>query len=139
MRDLISLLTNINPFSKMKQRGCLLLTSYTVLKNQNGQILWSCNLKRNDPIRLRICVDYRGLNKLTVIDPFRTPFIDEIINEDVGHDYNSFTDDFSRYNQVPIVEEDQEKVIFVTEFRSFVYKVIPFGLKNALVIFPRIV
>jgi hypothetical protein len=39
-----------------------------------------------DPKKLRICVDFRGLNKLTVAYPFHTPFVDEIINEFVGHE-----------------------------------------------------
>jgi hypothetical protein len=32
--------------------------------------------KKRDPKKLRICVDFRGCNKLTVTDPFPTPFID---------------------------------------------------------------
>lgn len=55
-------------------------------------------LKKHDLTRLRICVNYRRLNTLTVMDPFLTPFTDEIINETTGHEYHSFTDGFSRYN-----------------------------------------
>lgn len=60
--------------------------------------------KKHDPKKLRICVDFRGFNKLTVTDPFPTPFIDEIINEVAGHKCYSFTDGFSGYNQVPIAK-----------------------------------
>jgi hypothetical protein len=42
--------------------------------------------KKHDPKKLIICVDFRGLNKLTVTDPFLTPFVDEIINEVAGHE-----------------------------------------------------
>jgi hypothetical protein len=42
-------------------------------------------LKKNDPKRLRICVEFRGLNKQTLMDLFPTPFNDKIINEFVGH------------------------------------------------------
>jgi hypothetical protein len=95
--------------------------------------------KKHDPKKLRICVDFRGLNKQTVTDPFPTPFADEIINEVIGHECYSFTDGFSGYNQVPIAKEDQEKTTFVSEFGSFSYRVMPFGLKNAPTIFSRIV
>jgi hypothetical protein len=87
--------------------------------------------KKHDPKKLRICVDFWGLNKQTVTDPFPTPFADEIINEVVGHECYSFTDGFSGYNQVPIAKEDQGKNNFVSEFGSFSYRVMPFGLKNA--------
>ena len=34
-----------------------------------------------DPTKLRICVNFRELNKVTLIDPFPTPYVDEILNE----------------------------------------------------------
>jgi len=46
---------------------------------------------------------------------------------------------FFGYNQVRIAEEDQHKTTFVCEFGSFAYRVMPFGLKNTLAIFSRIV
>ena len=60
--------------------------------------------KKQEPKKLRICVDLRGLNKLTVTDPFPTPFADEILNEVAGHECYSFTDGFSGHNQVPIAK-----------------------------------
>ena len=54
--------------------------------------------KKNDPKKLRVYVDYKWLNKSTKTDPFPTPFVDEILNEVVGHECYSFTDGFSRYN-----------------------------------------
>ena len=56
---------------------------------------------------------------------------DEIINEVVGHEFYSFTNEFLEYNKSPIVEEDQHETIVVCEFESFAYRVIPFFLKNA--------
>ena len=46
---------------------------------------------------------------------------------------------FSRYNQVPIAKEDQKNTTFVCEFGSFSYKVMKFGMKNAVVVFSSIV
>ena len=54
---------------------------------------------KHDPKKLRVCVDYRWLNKSTKTDPFPTPFADEILNEVVGHECYSFTDGFSGYNR----------------------------------------
>jgi hypothetical protein len=95
--------------------------------------------KKHDHKKLRICVDFRGLNKLNLMDLFPTPFTDEIINEVAGHEFYSFTDEFSRYNQAPIAKEDQPKIKFVSEFGSLSYRVIPFGLNNAPTLFSRMV
>jgi hypothetical protein len=47
--------------------------------------------------------------------------------------------DFSGYHQVLITEEDQAKTKFVTEWGSFSYTVIPFGLENVPMVFSKIV
>ena len=72
--------------------------------------------KKHDRIKIRICVDFRELNKVTITDPFPTPYVDEILNEVTRHEYYSFTNGFSVYNQVPIAKEDQKKTTFVCEF-----------------------
>ena len=69
--------------------------------------------KNHDPKKLRVCVDYRCLNKATKIVPFPTPFADENLNEVAGHECYSFTDGFLGYNQVPIAKEDQHKTTYV--------------------------
>ena len=91
--------------------------------------------KKHDSTKLRICVEFRELNKFTLTNPFPTPYVDEILNEVVGHECYSFTNRFSRYNQVPIAKEDHKKMTFVCEFGSFSYRVMPFGLKNAPAVF----
>ncbi|KAH9301371.1 hypothetical protein KI387_012954, partial [Taxus chinensis] len=48
---------------------------------------------------IRICVDYRYLNTTCVIDPFPTPFTEEILEGVVGHDIHSFTNGFLGYHQ----------------------------------------
>ena len=95
--------------------------------------------KKHGSMKLRICVDFRELNKVTLTDPFPTPYANEILNEVAGHEYYSFTDRFLGYNQVPIAKQDHKKMTFVCEFGSFAYRVMPFGLKNAPVVFSRVV
>lgn len=95
--------------------------------------------RKHDPKKPRACADFIWLIKVTLIDPFWTPFTYDIINEVVGHECYSFTDGFSGYNEIPIEKEDQHKTTFVCEFGSFSYKVMPFVLKNAPTIFYVIV
>lgn len=61
---------------------------------------------KHDLNKLRICVDFHGLNMLILIDPFWTPLANEIVNEVARHECYSFINNFSGYNQVPIVEND---------------------------------
>ena len=65
--------------------------------------------KKHDPTKLRICVDFHELNKVTLTVPFLTPYANEILNEVTGHECYSFTYGFSVYNQVPIAKQDQKK------------------------------
>ena len=58
--------------------------------------------KKHDPTQLRIYVDFHELNKVTLMDPFPTPYADEILNEFARHEWYSFMDGFLGYNQVPI-------------------------------------
>jgi hypothetical protein len=49
-----------------------------------------------------------------VHDPFPTTFTDEVLEQVVGKEVHSFTDGFSGYHQVRIVEEDKKKTTFIT-------------------------
>jgi hypothetical protein len=71
-------------------------------------------------------------------DPFPTPFINEFLENVGGREVYSFTDGFSRYHQLQIAKEDQDKTSFAMEWGSFSYIMMLFGLKNALVVFSRI-
>jgi hypothetical protein len=86
-----------------------------------------------------VYVDYRSLNVTCVHDPFPTPFNDEVLDQVVGKEAYSFTNGFSGYHQVIISEDDKKKTTFITEWGSFTYNVMPFGLKNAPAVFSRIV
>ena len=88
---------------------------------------------------IRICVDLRKLNDASVHDPFHTPFTDEVLDNVGGQEVYPFTDGFSGYHHIIIHKEDRHKTTFATEWGSFQYTVMPFGLKNAPAIFSRIV
>ena len=85
----------------------------------------------------QVCVDYRRLNAATKRDHFPLPFQDEILNEVAGHERYTVCDGYSGYFQIRIAEEDQRKTTFITPWGCFAYRVMPFGLTDALATFQR--
>ena len=79
----------------------------------------------------RMCIDFTDLNKAYPKDSFPLPRIDQLVDSTAEHKLLTFMDAFSRYNQIKMVEEDQEKTAFITSQGLYCYKVIPFKLKNA--------
>ncbi|XP_073120892.1 uncharacterized protein [Henckelia pumila] len=55
-----------------------------------------------------------------------------------GHQYLCFMDAYQGYHQIPLAEEDQDKVSFTTSHGTFCYRVMPFGLKNAGATYQRL-
>ena len=80
--------------------------------------------------KVRMCVDYRDLNRASPKDDFPLPHIDVLVDNTTQHKVFSFMDGFSGYNQIKMALEDMEKTTFVTQWGTFCYKVMPFGLKN---------
>ena len=78
-----------------------------------------------------MCVDYRDLNRASPKDDFPLPYIDVLVDSTAYHKIFSFMDGFSGYNQIKMAPEDMEKATFITQWGTFCYKVMPFGLKNA--------
>ena len=86
-----------------------------------------------------ICVNYRELNKATLRDYFPFPFIDQVLDTLSRKKYFSLLDGFSRYNQIHIAPEDQEKTTFTFPWGTYAYRVFPFGLCNTPTTFQRVV
>ena len=86
-----------------------------------------------------MCVDFTDLNKACPKDSFPFPRIDQLVDSTVGHKLLTFMDTFSRYNQIKISEEDQEKTALITSQGLYCYNVMPFGLKNAGATYQRLV
>ena len=78
-----------------------------------------------------MCVDFRDLNKACPKDDFPLPHIDVIVDSAASSVMYSFIDEFLRYNQIMMAVMDKIKTAFITEWETYCYKVIPFGLKNA--------
>ncbi|XP_077226343.1 uncharacterized protein LOC143859575 [Tasmannia lanceolata] len=81
--------------------------------------------------KVRMCVDFRDLNKASPKDDFPLPNIDILVDNTAGHALLSFMDGFSGYNQIKMAPEDMMKTAFITQWGTYCYRVMPFGLKNA--------
>ena len=88
-------------------------------------------VKKNNN-KLRFCVDYRGLNKLTVRDSYPLPRIDDTLDRLSGARFFTTLDAASGYWQVPLHPPDQHKTTFITHRGLYEWTVMPFGLVNAL-------
>jgi hypothetical protein len=88
---------------------------------------------------IRVCVYYRSLNSAYVHDPLPTLFSDKVLDQVVGREAYSFTDGFFGYHQVRIAEVNKKKITLTTEWGSFAFNIMPFGLKNAPTVFSQIV
>jgi hypothetical protein len=93
-------------------------------------------LKKNG--KLKVCVKYKALNKVTKKDRYPLPFCEEILEEVAGHEMYTFGDGYRGYHQVKIAPEDQLKTMFITPWGTFYYTIMPFGLCNAPGTFQRL-
>ena len=86
-----------------------------------------------------MCVDFTDLNKACPKDSFLLPRIDQLVDSTTKYKLLTFMDAFSRYNQIKMAKEDQEKTTFITSQGLYCYKVMPFGLKNVGAIYQKLV
>ena len=81
---------------------------------------------------VRICIGYKKLNKITVFDPEPMNQMQEIFADLSGSQYLSKYDFCKGYWQVPLREFDKDATTFITHRGLFRFRVMPFGLVNAL-------
>ncbi|KAH9244875.1 hypothetical protein BASA81_017683 [Batrachochytrium salamandrivorans] len=87
--------------------------------------------------KLRLCMDYRGLNKNTVKDRNPIPLISELLRTLSTGKIFTTLDLRGAYNLLRIKEGDESKTSFITKYGQFEFLVMPFGLANAPAQFQR--
>ena len=88
--------------------------------------------------KLRVCINLKKVNAAIVQDHYPLPITKHVLEQVANKKAYNFLDGFSGYNQVSIKEEDQHKIVFVTKWGIYAYKVMPFGLANTLATFQRL-
>jgi hypothetical protein len=94
---------------------------------------WGCPalfVKKKDQ-SLRLCVDYRPLNAVTIKNKYPLPRIDILFDQLAGARVFSKVDLCSGYHQIKIRSEDVPKTAFSTRYGLYEYLVMSFGLTNA--------
>jgi hypothetical protein len=93
------------------------LANVVMVKKKNG--IW------------RVCTYFTDLNKCCLKDDFPLMRIDKVVDLAAGCETMALLDCFSRYHQIWLREEDEEKTSLITPFGTYCYLRMPEGLKNA--------
>ena len=86
-----------------------------------------------------MCTDYRKVNSVTKTDSFPVPRIDNCIDNIGQAKYVTKFDLLKGFWQIPLTDRAKEISAFVTPDRLYQYKVMPFGMKNLLAAFQRLI
>lgn len=68
---------------------------------------------------MQMCIDFSDINKACPKDPYPLPHIDQIVDSTTGCDLLRFLDAYSKYHQIRMAEEDEEKTTFITPMGTF--------------------
>ena len=120
-----------DPLNVEIEKQCLELEALDIIEKCDSK--WSSPVV---PVRkadgnLRLCVDYRKLNKVTKPDNFPIPNLSDSIYKGHNIKYFSKMDLIKGYYQVPIDEDSRQYTAFSTVHQQYQFKRLSFGLKNS--------
>ncbi|KAK3263117.1 hypothetical protein CYMTET_28062 [Cymbomonas tetramitiformis] len=87
--------------------------------------------KPSNPKELRLVIDYRQINEITVKDRYPLPDVQALIDDMQGATIFSTADALWGFWQVPMEEEAVEKTAMTTPFGAYEWLVMPMGLSNS--------
>ncbi|CAN6566448.1 unnamed protein product [Malus baccata var. baccata] len=152
--ELIQTVASLESLLPIREEGDKLIR---VLKDHKTAIAWSiADIKGINPATCmhRILLE-EGAKPIREAQRRLNPLMMEVVKKEViklldvgiiypisdsklaGHSHYSFLDGYSGYNQVAVAPEDQEKTTFTCPFGTFAYRMMLFGLCNALATFQR--
>ncbi|GFV15318.1 retrovirus-related Pol polyprotein from transposon 17.6 [Trichonephila clavipes] len=128
------------PFAKQEEVQNLIkdMKSNDVIEPSSSPWASPIILVRKKDGSTRFCVDYRRLNDVTKKDSYPLPRIDDTLDTLADNTWFSTLDLKSGYWQVELHPDDKEKTAFTTGQGLWKFKVMPFGLCNALATFERL-
>ena len=142
----IDLVPSIGPISKAPYR--MAPTELKELKEQLQDLLdkgfiWPSASPYDAPVlfvkkkdgSMRLCIDYRELNKVTIRNKYPLPQIDDLFDQLQGAQVFSKIDLRSGYHQLKVREDDMPKTAFRTRYGHYEFFVMPFDLTNAPAVF----
>ena len=116
----------------------------TLLRNcdfvERSSSPWSSSylmVPKHGTTELRMCIDYRALNNVTVKDRYPIPSMRDLYSKLAGKRIFSTLDLRSGYYHIEVKPEDRPKTAFTTEFGLFQWKRMTFGFCNAPSVFQR--